>query len=108
MYTKGDLISVCHEAIDNAYAGADAFLKDRSAHSVRKCMEAIEACEMVLSCQNNFSSLNSVLNICADLCEMCAEECENYQSVTALKTAVSCRKCVKIARALHVEIRTVA
>ncbi|MEP7263749.1 MAG: four-helix bundle copper-binding protein [Bacteroidota bacterium] len=52
------------------------------------CNEAADNCEMVVS----ESTLNSeILELCADACLVCAEECETHNNIHCESCAAACR-----------------
>lgn len=100
MYSENDLYECCHDVVDHAYKSAAEFITERKARAARISLEAVEACSLILQYKNTRHAFNQVLNIGADICELCAEESEKHTSMKALKTAITCRKCAKIARSM--------
>ena len=108
MYTLDDLTNICRETIDCSFRSAHEFALEKKARPARISLEAVEACQMVMSNKDMPESLNNVLHICADLCDYAADEAEGHTSLHALRSAVACRKCSKICRAFIQDIKWAA
>ena len=105
MLTKKDLVSACQQAVDTSYESSLKFIDRKQARSARLCLEAVEVCQAVIEASKNKSALNDLLNICADICELCAEECERYDYAHSLRCSKVTRNCAEIARELFPQMK---
>lgn len=108
MYTIDDLTAASREAIEHSFNSAHEFAMEKKARQARLSLEVVEACQMVLANVDSPMNLNTALHVCADLCDCAADASEEHTSLIALRSAVSCRKCSKIARSLMMDLRSAA
>ncbi|AKJ28202.1 four-helix bundle copper-binding protein [Caldimonas brevitalea] len=98
-------IEACYACADACDHCAIACLSEDDPKHLAKCialdMDCAQACRMAASFMARGSSSDSAaLAFCADLCDSCAEECEQHDMAHCRACAQACRRCAQECRRL--------
>src|SRR5699024_985273 len=90
-------LSACLAACENC---ADACLSEENPKKMVTCIRINRDCADICALTLRMISRGSkratdVVNLCADFCKMCGDECENYEHDHCQKCAKVCRECEK-------------
>lgn len=81
--------TLCNICFDACLHEQDVSIMARCIELNRDCAEMCQVAASVVSRNSEFS--DAVLNLCADICIACAEECEKHPTDHCQKTAHVCR-----------------
>ena len=73
---------------------------------IRLCLDCADVCTMLMRVGtrhtgHNAAFLAAALELCADICEACAEECERHHHLHCSLCAEACRKCAEDCRSVE-------
>ena len=70
---------------------------DETARCIALCRECADICLLTASLiSRNSENAERFIAVCADICEMCADECAKHNYAQSMKCAQVCRKCVEM------------
>ena len=90
-------------AICNSCADACSAEEMDMARCIRLCMDCSDVCTMTYRTatrrtDENRQLIRSVLAVCIEACEICAEECEKHDNAHCRRCAKMCRECAEDCR----------
>lgn len=90
-------------AICNSCADACSAEEMDMARCIRLCMDCSDVCTMTYRVatrrtDENRQLIRSVLAVCIEACEICAEECEKHDNAHCRRCAKMCRECAEDCR----------
>ena len=79
------------------------------ARCIRLCMDCSDVCTMTYRTASrrtdeNRQLIRSVLAVCIEACEICAEECETHDNAHCRRCAKMCRECAEDCRKALTEL----
>lgn len=96
-------LNACAVVCNTCY---DACLEDKEISVLSRCIELTRECADI--CQVTASAyvrdsenIDKYLRLCAELSEICAEECERHDNEQCTKCAKVCRRCAEMCFALQ-------
>jgi hypothetical protein len=64
---------------------------------VKQCWRCIDTCKMLMRLiERNSPQIGELSNVCAIVCELCADACKAFDSDYCQRCAASCRECASI------------
>lgn len=93
-------LSYCQTACEHC---ADACLSEDNVAEMAECIrldrDCADICDMAIKYISRDSRrASSVLDLCADICETCARECEKHDHGHCKDCAEACRECAEACR----------
>ena len=85
------ICNICYEACLNE---EDIAMLSRSIELTRDCADLCQLSAAALTRDSEF--VDSILKLCADVCETCAMECEKHEHEHCQRCAGVCRKCAEM------------
>lgn len=97
-HTYQSCIDACLECIAACDHCAGSCLKEEHVDHLAKCIQLDIECATMCRTAVQFMSMNSdhanaVCQLCADICNACAEECEKHDMDHCRRCAEVCRHC---------------
>lgn len=91
-------IDECNQCAQSCLECMNLCLAEPDASERKKCISKLNECACICKETSTFMSLNSVhsvelRNLCALICDECAQECEMFQDNHCVKCAEECDKC---------------
>ncbi|HEU4622065.1 MAG TPA: four-helix bundle copper-binding protein [Burkholderiaceae bacterium] len=98
--TYTDCIAACKAAADAAEECAAACRREEAPAGLLRCIaldeDCVDVCRLAIALMKRKSeSAVAVIEVCADVCKACAEECEQHDHMEHCRVcAQACRRCV--------------
>jgi hypothetical protein len=95
--TLQDCAAVCGWTGDILFGRADAHLRATQMKYMRDCMDICNLCIKYMSSNSHFTK--SIVNFCAYVCEVCANECFKFSDRESQYCGQICLNCARECRA---------
>lgn len=93
-----EIINILSQCVSACEFCATSCLNEPSVQELKNCIQLDRDCADICSLAIQLLSRDSdqtasIINICADVCAKCAEECERHDHDHCVRCAQACRKC---------------
>lgn len=99
---KQELIKVLGECVNTCNHCFSACLKEDDVKMMAKCIrldkECAEVCSFTILVFHKSKFIDKYLELCASVCEACAEECGKYPNEHCKECAKACKECAEKCR----------
>lgn len=96
-------IKACYECAQACDMCSSACLQEADPKMMARCIELDHGCAAVCRLSAQLMSLgsehaNELCQLCAVICDACAEECSSHQAQHCQECAAACRRCAEECR----------
>ena len=100
-----DCSGICNACYKSCLYERDTMMA-RCIELTKECAGICQHAATMLACDSE--NADKFLNLCAEVCEACAEECEKYDLVHCRQCAHICRKCSEMCFAYQPQIKNIS